>query len=133
MEPAIGIMISKAHQMLAHSYSPYSKFKVACCICTDKNNLYTGVNVENKSYSLTVCAETSALSAMIAAGEYSIKSVVILAGTNEICSPCGACRQRIYEFSKPDTVIHLCTKESLECSMTIHELLPKAFDFKKPK
>ncbi|HHT0591669.1 MULTISPECIES: cytidine deaminase [Legionella] len=129
MDQTIAKMISNAHKALAHSYSPYSKFSVACCICTDKDNLYTGVNVENSSYGLAVCAETSAISAMVSAGEQCIKSMVVLAGTNLLCSPCGACRQRIYEFSTPDTLIHLCDKNSILHSLKIDELLPLAFKF----
>jgi cytidine deaminase len=132
MDFTIKKMISKAYQALAHSYAPYSKFHVACCICTDKENLYTGVNVENGSYSLGLCAEASAVSAMVSAGEQHIKSAVILANNNLLCSPCGACRQRLYEFSTPDTQIHLCNKDSLLRSVSIDELLPLAFDF-KPK
>lgn len=130
MDPTIATMISKAYKTLSNSYSPYSKFSVASCICTDKNNLHTGVNVENSSYGLTVCAETSAICSMISSGERRIKSLVVLAGTNLLCSPCGACRQRIYEFSTPDTLIYLCNKDSILRSITMNELLPLAFDFK---
>ena len=130
MDPIIAKMISEAHNALAHAYAPYSKFTVACCIRTDKDNLYTGINVENGSYSLTLCAETSAIAAMVTAGEQRIKEVVVLAGTNALCSPCGACRQRIYEFSQPDTMVHLCNKDSILQSIKITELLPLAFDFK---
>ncbi|WP_454783823.1 cytidine deaminase [Legionella sp. WA2024007413] len=129
MDQIIAKMISTAHKALAHSYSPYSKFSVACCICTDKDNLYSGVNVENSSYGLGVCAETSAISAMVSAGEQHIKSMVILAGTNLLCSPCGGCRQRIHEFSTADTLIHLCNKDSILRSLKINELLPLAFNF----
>ncbi|PWY55980.1 cytidine deaminase [Legionella qingyii] len=129
MDQTIAKMISNAHEALIHSYSPYSKFCVACCICTDKDNLYTGVNVENGSYGLSVCAETSAISAMVSAGEQHIKSMVILAGTDLLCPPCGACRQRIYEFSTTDTLIHLCNKDSILRSLKINELLPLAFNF----
>lgn len=122
-------MISDAHNALPHSYAPYSKFNVACCIRTDKNNLYTGVNVENSAYGLTLCAETSAMAAMVTAGEQQIKEMVVLAGNNSLCSPCGACRQRIYEFSTPDTMIHLCNGNSILRSMSINELLPLAFNF----
>lgn len=129
MDPVIAKMISKAHQALKHSYAPYSKFTVASCIRTDKDNLYTGINVENSSYSLTLCAETSAIAAMVTAGEQHIKEMVVLAGTDTLCSPCGACRQRIYEFATPDTLIHLCNKGSIIRSISINELLPLAFDF----
>ena len=129
MDPTIEKMISQAHKRLAHSYSPYSKFSVASCICTEADNLYTGVNVENISYSLAICAEASAISAMVSAGEQHIKSLVLLSGTNLLCSPCGACRQRIYEFSTPDTTIYLCNKDSILHNIKINELLPLAFDF----
>ncbi|MBI2785278.1 MAG: cytidine deaminase [Legionella longbeachae] len=132
MDPIIAKMITQALETLPHSYAPYYKFHVACCIRTDKDNLYTGVNVENSSYSLGVCAETSAISAMIAGGEQRIRSVVVLAKNNLLCAPCGACRQRFFEFSTPDTIIHLCNKDSLLRSLSMNELLPLAFDF-KPK
>lgn len=130
MDPVIATMISKAHDALIYSYAPYSKFTVACCICTDKDNLYTGINVENSSYSVTLCAESSAISAMVTAGEQQIKSIVILAGTNTLCPPCGACRQRIHEFSTPDTMVYLCNKDSIIHHIRHKELLPFAFDFK---
>ncbi len=129
MDPIIAKMISKSHNALRYAYAPYSQFTVACCICTDKDNLYTGINVENSSYGLTLCAETSAIASMVSSGERRIKSMVVLAGTNELCSPCGACRQRIHEFSTPDTTIHLCNKETILRSVTINDLLPLAFDF----
>ena len=132
MNKVISNMISRAHTAIAHSYSPYSGFRVAACICTDQGNLYTGVNVENASYGLTLCAEASAICQMVTAGKHVIQSMVILAGTNELCAPCGACRQRIYEFSTPQTLVHLCTQSAILLSMTMSELLPLPFDF-KPK
>lgn len=130
MDQIVQKMISNAQQALAHSYAPYSKFTVAACICTDKGNLYTGVNVENGSYGLTLCAEASAICVMVSAGEQHIKSMVILAGTNLLCSPCGACRQRINEFSTTQTMIHLCNKDTVLRSELITDLLPLSFDFK---
>lgn len=129
MDPVIAKMISSAHDALHYAYAPYSQFTVACCIRTDKDNLYTGINVENSSYGLTLCAETSAIASMVSSGEQHIKSMVVLAGTNKLCSPCGACRQRIHEFSAPDTTIHLCNKETILRSVSINDLLPLAFDF----
>lgn len=122
-------MITEAHKVLVNAYAPYSKFSVASCICTDKNNFYTGVNIENISYGLTTCAETSAICNMVSAGEKTIKSIVVLAGNNLLCSPCGACRQRIQEFSSPETMVHLCNKDTIFHSIAIKELLPLAFDF----
>lgn len=130
MNKLIPNMISQAHKALNHAYAPYSKFTVAACICTDKGTLYTGVNVENASYGLTLCAEAAAIAAMVSAGEQCIKDIVILAGTNQFCPPCGACRQRINEFSTPETLIHLCDNQAILRSVTMNELLPLAFNFK---
>lgn len=122
-------MIAKANSIITHAYAPYSKFNVAACIATEKGNLYAGVNVENSSYGLTACAEQSAICAMVSAGEQQIKSIVVLAGTNLLCSPCGSCRQKIYEFSSPQTMVHLCNSTNVLKSISISELLPFAFDF----
>jgi len=130
MNDIIQSMITKSHLALQHAYSPYSKYRVAACICTKTNELFTGVNIENCSYGLTICAESAAICHMIAAGKKNIKSMVVLAGDNAFCSPCGACRQRIYEFSSPDTLIHLCDQHTILKSMTIDELLPMAFSLK---
>lgn len=129
MNQIITKMIAEAVKVLPNAYAPYSKFLVACCVCSDTDVLYTGVNVENSSYGLTCCAETSAICKMVTAGEQRIKSVVVLAGNNLLCSPCGACRQRIHEFATPDTQIHLCDKDSVLRTLTLDELLPLAFDF----
>ena len=130
MDKIITKMISNAHSALANAYAPYSKFTVASCICTDKDNLYTGVNVENGSYGLTSCAEASAICTMVGSGEKSIKSIVVLAGTDQLCPPCGSCRQKIFEFSTPETMVYLCNKNTILHSVRIDELLPFAFDFK---
>jgi cytidine deaminase len=130
MDKIISKMILNAYSTLPHAYAPYSKFTVASCICTDKDNLYTGVNVENSSYGLTTCAEASAICTMISSGEQHIKSIVVLAGNNQLCPPCGSCRQKINEFSTPQTIVHLCNKDSILQSIPISELLPLAFHFK---
>ncbi|PJD95440.1 MAG: cytidine deaminase [Legionella sp.] len=130
MDDIITAMIEKAYNSLENAYAPYSQFKVAACICTDSNNLFNGVNVENGSYGLTACAEASAICNMVSSGERHIKSVVILAGNNQLCPPCGSCRQKIFEFSMPETQIHLCNKEGILRSVRIDELLPLAFNFK---
>lgn len=130
MDKLINKMILNAYSALSNAYAPYSKFTVASCICTDKDNLYTGVNVENGSYGLTSCAEASAICTMVSAGEQHIKSMVVLAGTNQLCPPCGSCRQKIHEFSTPQTLVHLCDKDGILQSIFIGELLPLAFHFK---
>ena len=130
MDKIITKMICNASSALSNAYAPYSQFTVASCICTDDNNLYSGVNVENGSYGLSTCAEAAAICAMVCAGEQRIKSIVILAGNQQLCPPCGSCRQKIYEFSTPETMIYLCNKETILHRMSIDDLLPLAFNFK---
>ncbi|ARG97429.1 cytidine deaminase [Legionella micdadei] len=130
MADRIETMIRKARDVLPNAYAPYSHYQVAACLCTDDNQFYTGVNVENASYGLTICAEAAAICQMITANKQKIKSLVLLNGADNICSPCGACRQRIAEFSTNETMIYLCNHQSVIKSMTITELLPLAFNFK---
>lgn len=127
MDNIITKMIFNAVSALPNAYAPYSKFLVASCIHTDNDNFYTGVNVENASYGLTTCAESSAICSMVGAGEKQIKSIVVLAGNNQLCPPCGSCRQKIFEFSTSDTMVHLCNKDTILRSISIDELLPLAF------
>ncbi len=130
MENLTEKMLYQAQHALACAYAPYSNFRVAACILTDKGNLYTGVNVENVSYGLTLCAEAAAIGSMVSAGEQTIQNILIIAGNKEFCAPCGACRQRIFEFSSPETQVHLCTNNAITKSLSMNELLPLAFDFK---
>ena len=130
MNETIKLMIYNASQALQHAYAPYSKYSVGACLCSEDNTLYTGVNVENSSYGLTICAETSAICQMITAGKHQIKSMVILNGDNALCPPCGACRQRIHEFSTPKTRIYLCNQQNILKTVTVGELLPMAFSLK---
>ena len=124
------LMIKHASKALQNSYAPYSKYTVAACLCSEDNSLFTGVNVENSSYGLTICAESSAICQMVAAGQRKIKSMVILAGDNVLCTPCGACRQRIVEFSTSETQLYLCNQQTILQTKTPDELLPMAFCLK---
>ena len=120
-------MFEMAKAILPRSYSPYSKFKVGCCIKGRNGNYYTGCNVENASYSLVSCAETSAILQMIADGEHDIAEIVVISESKDTCVPCGACRQRIREFAAPDTPIHMGTHQGLAITQTLNELLPNSF------
>ncbi|MBT4804235.1 MAG: cytidine deaminase [Legionellales bacterium] len=115
--------------ILANSYSPYSEFKVAASIRTDNNEIFTGVNIENSSYSLTMCAEASAIASMVTqAGTESISDVVIINDSNRVCPPCGACLQRLIEFSSEKTKVYLATSKSDEIEMHIlKDLIPLQF------
>lgn len=123
-------MMEIAKTNLKHAYAPYSGFHVSCCICAEDNTLYAGVNVENASYGLTHCAETGAICQMITAGQKKIKSIIIMSSEKTLCPPCGACRQRIMEFSLPHTEVLLSDQDKILKKIAIHDLLPLAFTFK---
>ncbi|MCP0913504.1 MULTISPECIES: cytidine deaminase [Legionella] len=132
MNDIIKAMIKAASHALQHAYAPYSKFAVGSSLQSEDGSIFTGVNVENGSYGLTVCAETSAICQMIAAGQRKIKNMVILAKNNKLCPPCGACRQRIYEFCEPETRVYLCDQQTVLKALTVNELLPLAFSLNPP-
>ncbi len=129
MTNIISTMLEQALAVMPRAYAPYSKFHVAACIRSDQDELFTGVNVENMSYGLTFCAEANAIGHLIAAGHRHIKDVVVVANSNELCAPCGACRQRLFEFSLPETQIYLCNDKGVLQSHLLDELLPVAFRF----
>lgn len=124
-------LLAQAKHVLGHSYSPYSHFPVAACLRGISGRLFAGCNIENASYGLTLCAEASALGVMISQGESKITEALILIPGENWCSPCGACRQRLHEFSDTTLVIHLCSLNGNHRSMTLQELLPCPFALKK--
>lgn len=120
-------MLIEAKKALEKAYAPYSKFFVGCCIKTNKGNLYSGCNIENASYGLTLCAESSAIAAMVQSGESQISEVLVIARNHEICTPCGACRQRIREFAAPEAFIHMFAIDGKHMVKALSDLLPFSF------
>jgi cytidine deaminase len=122
-------LIDAARPMLDRAYAPYSKFHVGCAVLTQAGNIYTGCNVENASYGITICAERSAISAAVGAEGPAMKlrAVAVLNGQAVPCSPCGACRQVIYEFGPKALVIY--QGEGALVEATAEQLLPAGFHF----
>lgn len=121
---------------MQNAYAPYSQFLVGACIESENGELYAGCNIENASYSLTICAEACAICAMISAGENKIVQIAVMTISSELTAPCGACRQRIHEFAAPDTLVHIGNLEGRQASYRLEELLPHAFgknDLEKAK
>jgi cytidine deaminase len=123
------IMIEKATQVLSFSHTPFFGFPVSACIMTPDKQLFVGCNFENASFPLSVCAETSAIANMISAGHKNIQEILILNNKAELCSPCGGCRQQIFEFSTKDTLIHLYGNGILKKTLKVEDLLPYPFHF----
>ena len=122
-------LIDAARAMLERAYAPYSKFHVGAAILTESGNLYTGCNVENASYGLTNCAERTAIFNAVAAEGASMKvrAVAVLNSQTMPCSPCGACRQVIFEFGPKALVIYQGKGALAEA--TADQLLPAGFHF----
>ena len=120
-------LISRAQQAAQSAYCPYSNFPVGACIHSSTGKLYSGCNIENASFSLCICAESSAIAQMVGNGERLISAIAIFTPTQIPTAPCGACRQRIFEFSLDSTRIYLCTPGNEPTKKTITELLPHAF------
>lgn len=122
-------LLNKAKEASQNAYAKYSKFLVGACVLFESGEIYTGCNVENSSYGLSLCAERNAISTAIANGEKSkIKAIAIYSQNSSLCTPCGACRQWIYELkSENNTEIILANENFEPVIYTIDELLPNGF------
>ncbi len=119
-------LLKKAVEARENSYSPYSKFAVGAALETVDGEIFTGCNVENASYGLSICAERTALVKAVSAGARKFKRLAIVADTPEAVTPCGMCRQMLIEFSPGLELILANTKGKTE-KINLSELLPKAF------
>jgi cytidine deaminase len=124
-------MIALAAATRLRAHAPYSGFKVGACLRAGSGRLFAGCNVENIAYPQGLCAEASAIGALVAAGETGIAEVVVLAEGDPLCTPCGGCRQRLAELAAPATPVHVCGPAGLRASFTLGELLPHAFAFER--
>ena len=114
------------------SYSPYSKFAVGAVVETKDGKLFKGANVENSSYSLTMCAERNAIYNAMMNGykKDDFVSLTLVADTDQPCSPCGSCRQVLSELFPSDAVIYLSNLKGEYQETNIEKLLPFAFSKK---
>ncbi len=120
-------LFNAARAVMANAHAPYSKLSVGAAIRSASGAIYAGCNVENASHPEGWCAETSAIAAMVAAGETAIAEIAVVADQMPLITPCGGCRQRLAEFAGPDARIHLCDAAGIVETVTLSELLPKAF------
>ena len=113
---------------MAKAHAPYSKFPVGAALLTADGRTYSGCNIENVSYPEGWCAETTAIGHMVMDGGGEIAEIAVVARRQVAVTPCGGCRQRLKEFGRPDTKVHLCDMNGIVETVTLGELLPKAFD-----
>jgi cytidine deaminase len=124
-------LLEAAKKVKENAYAPYSHFHVGAALITDTGEIFTGCNVENTSYGLTICAERNAIFKMISDGEHRIAEILVIGDTEEFLPPCGACRQVMTEFSTNDTVVYLCNKQGQWQKATMGELMPFTFSLNK--
>jgi len=120
-------LLHAARAAAKNAYARYSKFHVGAAVLTESGQTVTGCNVENASYGLTMCAERAAIFSAVAqfGPEVRIRSILVVNGDDAPCSPCGACRQVIYEFGPEATVIFKASSGWTRQAIT--DLLPHGF------
>ena len=109
------------------AYAPYSRFSVGAAIRAPSGAIYCGCNVENAAYPQGSCAEAGAIAAMALAGERKIVEIVVVGDGEDLCTPCGGCRQRIREFADAATRVHVAGLAGVRASFALEELLPQSF------
>ena len=118
-------LVARAAEFRARAYAPYSGFAVGAALLTKSGRVYGGVNVENASYPVGICAERTAIAAAVTAGEREFEALAVIADSPEPCAPCGMCRQVLVEF--PIARVILANTAGDLRVLTPDELLPFAF------
>lgn len=122
-----------ALQAREHSYSPYSHFAVGAALMAQDGTVYTGCNIENASYSVSNCAERSALFAAVSSGARKFRAIAIAGGPDTeteplpMCSPCGMCRQALFEFGGHELAVVFVQDENVYSVYTLGQLMPMGF------
>lgn len=124
-------LIQAAIDNLPNSYAPYSHFHVSAALLCKDGTVYTGINIENSSYTPTICAERSAIFRAVNEGRREFEAIVICGGKEGVitdyCTPCGVCRQVMREFCGPDFLVIMAKSADDYIEKTLGEILPLAF------
>jgi cytidine deaminase len=120
------LLIDRATKAKSHSYSPHSKFRVGAAILTKDGKIFSGCNIENSSYSLTICAERTAIFKAISEGHKKFSAIAITSDLKEEIPPCGACRQVLFDLAGNIDVIMVGSKNSIK-TCKLKDLLPIPF------
>ena len=120
-------LISKATTARNAAIAPYSKFKVGAALETTNGEIFTGCNIENSSYGLTVCAERVALWKALSEGARHFCAIAVVTDSSVLSSPCGACRQLLWEYCG-DVTVHIHSLQGTSTEYRLAELLPVPFD-----
>ncbi|MEM7241022.1 MAG: cytidine deaminase [Pseudomonadota bacterium] len=122
----IDALIKAAQGAMKNAYVPYSNFPVGAAFLMEDGEVVTGCNIENASFGATICAERTAIAKAMSDGVRKIKAIAVTNTTDTKITPCGICRQVIYEFAR-DVPVYCCDKDGAYKMLTSAELLPDAF------
>jgi cytidine deaminase len=122
-------LIESARAAREHAYAPFSRFAVGAAVVDDRNRLFVGCNVENRSFGLSLCAERAAVAAAVAAGARRLAGVAVVTDTDPPAAPCGLCRETLAEFGDGELVVHLANLAGERRSFRLAELFPEPFRF----
>lgn len=123
-------LVEKARSVINNSYAPYSGYNVAAAVLGESGKIYTGVNVENSSYGLTICAERSAIFTAVSSGERNFRAIAVVSTGKTKPSPCGACLQVISEFSTDIPICCATLEDNTQYISSLKELFPSPFRLK---
>jgi cytidine deaminase len=126
-ETSIDELFAAAVAAQANAHVPYSKYPVGAAVRSGSGHVFAGCNVENAAYPQGWCAETSAIAAMVSAGERELVEILTVANGDGLATSCGGCRQKIREFAAPDALIHAAGPEGVRRTFTLDDLLPHSF------
>jgi cytidine deaminase len=127
MTPEQRELFDAALAAMANAHAPYSNYPVGAAVRAESGRVYAGCNVENAAYPQGWCAETSAIAAMVSAGERRITAVLTVAGGELVGTCCGGCRQKLREFADLAVPIWSCAPDGIRATFTLDELLPHSF------
>jgi cytidine deaminase len=120
-------LLRRAREIRNRAYAPYSHFRVGAVVVTADGDVFEGVNVENASYRMTTCAEQSAIASMVSSGVRGpLVAVAVVGDGSDPCTPCGACRQTIFEFG-PEATVYASGDAGRPLVVPIGDLLPHGF------
>lgn len=119
-------LVGQAVAARERAYTPYSHFRVGAALVTGTGRVFHGCNIENASFGLTNCAERTALFSAVAAGEHDIQTIAVVADTESLTTPCGACRQVMVELA-PKARVYVANLKGEVLATTTRDLLPGAF------
>ena len=126
--PVSDDLFLRARSAMKKCHAPYSRFPVGAALRTEDGRIFAGCNVEVVSFPEGWCAETTAIGHLVMDGGGTIAEIAVVAERMRACPPCGGCRQRIAEFARPDTRVHLCdVGEGVVETVLLEDLFPKSF------